>query len=104
MRGYAGRLLAAFISAAAAPGGVGEAASPLAYFNSADPDRFFPIAQSGPTPIVSVTLQVTQPSNVLVQFSSAATAETTTGCPCSLRAFLRADGGTLMPVKRINLG
>jgi hypothetical protein len=41
---------------------------------------------------------------VLVQFSSGATAETTTGCPCSLRAFLRMDGGALMPVRRINLG
>src|SRR4051812_46039585 len=103
MRVRAAAVLAVIAFAAAVPGG-GDAASPLAYFKSADSDRFFPIARSGPTPIAGITLQTTQPSNVLVQFTSGATAETTTGCPCSLRAFLRMDGGLLMPVKRINLG
>lgn len=104
MRVRAAAVLAVIAFAAAVPGGTGNAASPFAYFNSADSDRFFPIARSGPTPIAGITLQTTQPSNVLVQFTSGATAETTTGCPCSLRAFLRMDGGPLMPVKRINLG
>ncbi|MBY0611214.1 MAG: hypothetical protein K2P80_03425 [Beijerinckiaceae bacterium] len=31
-----------------------EAASPLAFFNSADSDKAYPIAESGPTPIASV--------------------------------------------------
>jgi hypothetical protein len=81
----------------------GHAAS-IAFINSADSDKAYPIAQSGPTPIVGVELEVTQPSNVLVQFSSGATAETSDGCPCSIRAILRMNGRELMPVKRINLG
>ncbi len=80
------------------------AASQLAFFNSADSDKAYPIQQSGPTLIASVKMQVTEPSNVLVQFSSGATAEKAVDCPCSIRAFLRVDGGALQPVKRINLG
>jgi hypothetical protein len=79
-------------------------ATAMAYVNSADPDKAYPIAQSGETSIVSVELAVRVPSNVLVQFSAGTTAETSKGCPCSIRAFLRADGGKLQPVKRINLG
>lgn len=85
-------------------GGVASKAASFAYSNSADSDRFVAIAQNGPTRIASVTLQTTEPSDVLAQFTSGATAETTNGCPCSIRAFLRMDGGALMPVKRINLG
>src|SRR5688572_10556807 len=77
---------------------------PVGYFNSPDPDKEYPIGQSGDTPIVSVDLDVPVPSNVLVQFTGHATAETSNGCPCSIRAFLRADGGELQPVKRVNLG
>lgn len=98
LRGAALAIAAVFAS------GGGEAASPLAFSNSADSDRFHPVAQSGPTPIAGVALDLAQPSNVLVQFSSGATAETTKGCPCSIRAFLRMDGGALQPVKRINIG
>jgi hypothetical protein len=82
----------------------GKPVVPIGYFNSADPDKEYPIAQSGDTSIVSVEVAVPVPSNVLVQFTAHATAETSKGCPCSIRAFLRADGGELRPVKRINLG
>jgi len=95
---------AALAAAAVLASGGGAAASPLAFSNTADSERFRPVARSGPTPVASVTLRLAQPSNVLVQFSSGATAETTRGCPCSIRAFLRMDGGAPQPVKRINLG
>lgn len=83
----------ALVAGAVLASGGGAAASPLAFSSSADSDRFQPVAQSGPTPVASVTLQLAQPSHVLVLFSRGATAETTRGCPCSIRAFLRMDGG-----------
>jgi hypothetical protein len=82
----------------------GKLVVPIGYFNSADPDKEYPIAQSGDTSIASVEVAVPVLSSVLVQFTAHATAETSKGCPCSIRAFLRADGGELQPVKRINLG
>ncbi len=82
----------------------GGAASPLAFSNEADPDKAYRIDFFGPSPIVGVTLRLDRPSDVLVQFTSGATAETAEGCPCSIRAFLRMDGGALQPVKHVNLG
>ncbi len=84
--------------------GGGEAASPLAFSNSVDPYKAYRIDFTGPTPIVGVTLHLDRPSDVLVQFTSGATAETKEGCPCSIRAFLRMDRDALLPVKHVNLG
>ncbi len=100
------RLHAAVVIGAvlAAGAGGGEAASPMAFSNSADPDKAHRIDFVGPTPIAAVTLVLDRPSNVLVQFTSGVTAETAEGCPCSVRAFLRMDGGALQPVKHVNLG
>ena len=99
------RLYAAVvIEALLAGAGGGQAASPLAFSNSVDPDKAHRIDFVGPTRIVGVTLHLDRPSDVLVQFTSGATAETSEGCPCSIRAFLRMGGGAPQPVKHINLG
>lgn len=87
----------------AAPGAA-HAASPLAFFNESDPDKAYKVPEKEAITIATVTLQVTQPSNVLVQFTSHATSEDTAGCPCSVRASLRADDGKPQPVRRVNLG
>lgn len=84
--------------------GAAHAASPLAFFNESDPDKAYKIPEKEAVTIATVTLQVTQPSNVLVQFTSHATSEDTAGCPCSVRASLRADDGKPQPVRRVNLG
>lgn len=81
-----------------------DAASKLAFHNMTESDKPFPVAEKDPTPIVKVTLEVTEPSNVLVQFTSTASNADGKTCPCSLRAFLRVDGGPLQAVKRINIG
>lgn len=83
---------------------VSHAASPLAFYNEADPDKAYKIPGKEPVTIATVTLEVSQPSNVLVQFTSHATSEETVGCPCSVRASLKADDGAAMPVRRVNLG
>ncbi|MBD0275937.1 MAG: hypothetical protein ICV73_28920 [Acetobacteraceae bacterium] len=99
------RFRAALVAAAVLAGAGGAGAAPLlAFSNSTDPDKAYRIDFVGPSPIVGVTLLLDRPSDVLVQFTSGATAETTEGCPCSVGAFLRMDGGALLPVKRINLG
>ena len=101
------RFLAAALVVAAvlvAGAGGGAAAHPLAFSNEVDPDKAYRIDFVGPSLIAGVTLQLDRPADVLVQFTSGATAETTAGCPCSIRAFLRMDGGALQPVKHINLG
>jgi hypothetical protein len=99
------RLLAAVAAAAVLAGGGGSAvASPIAFSNEVDPDKAYRIDFVGPSLVAGVTLQLEKPADVLVQFTSTATAETAGGCPCSVRAFLRMDGGPLMPVKHVNLG
>ena len=100
------RLLAATVATAAvlAGGGGSAVASPIAFSNEVDPDKAYRVDFVGPSLIAGVTLQFGRPANVLVQFTSTATAETAEGCPCSVRAFLRMDGGPLMPVKHVNLG
>jgi hypothetical protein len=96
---------AALVAAAVLAGaGGGAAAYPLAFSNEVDPDKAYRIDFVGPSLIAGVTLQLERPANVLVQFTSSATAETSEGCPCSVRAFLRMDGGALRPVKHVNLG
>ncbi len=80
------------------------AASPVAFVNVTDSEKTFPVGQTGPAPITSLSLDASQPSNVLVQFSGGVTVETSEGCPCSVRAFLKVDGEPMLPVKRINLG
>ncbi len=95
---------AALAGAVVAGAGGGGAASPMAFSNGTDPDKAYRIDFVGPTPIVGVTLQLDRPSDVLVQFTAGAAAETAEGCPCSVRAFLRMDGGALLPIKQINLG
>jgi len=83
---------------------VTHAASPLAFYNEADPDKAYKLPGKEPVTIATVTLEVSQPSNVLVQFTSHATSEDTAGCPCSVRASLRADDSAAKPVRRVNLG
>jgi hypothetical protein len=54
--------------------------------------------------VTSLTLTTTQRSKVLFQFSSALSAESSDGCPCSVRAMVALDGETPRVVKRINVG
>jgi len=83
---------------------VSHAASPLTFYNEADPDKAYKLPGKDPVTIATVTLDISQPSNVLVQFTSHATSEDTAGCPCSVRASLRADDSAAKPVRRVNLG
>lgn len=76
----------------------------IAYFNESDPDKAYQIPGKDPVNIASVTLEIMQPSHVLVQFTSHATSEDTKGCPCSVRASLKANDGKPQPVRRVNLG
>ena len=92
---------AAVLAAAAGAGGT---APLLAFSNSADPDKAHRIDFTGPSPIAGVALHLDRPADVLVQFTSNAVAETAEGCPCSVGAFHRMDGGALQSVKRVNLG
>ena len=76
----------------------------IAYFNESNPDKAYKIPGKEPVVIASVTLEIMKPSKVLVQFTSHATSEDTKGCPCSVRASLKADDGKPQPVRRVNLG
>jgi len=95
---------AVVVVAAVLTAGGGAAADTIAFSNEVDPDKAYRVDFVGPSLIAGVTLQIERPADVLVQFTSTATAETSEGCPCSLRAFLRMDGGPSMPVKLVNLG
>ncbi len=92
------------VAAVLASGSGGAAAYPLAFSNEVDPDKAYRVDFVGPSLIVGVSLRLERPADVLVQFTSGAAAETAEGCPCSVRAFLRMDGGALLPVKHVNLG
>ncbi len=96
--------VAVVVAVVLAAGGEDAAAYPLAFSNEVDPDKAYRVDFVGPSLIAGVTLQLERPADVLVQFTSTATAETAEGCPCSVRAFLRMDGGALLPVKHVNLG
>ncbi|MCA1323564.1 hypothetical protein [Herbaspirillum sp. alder98] len=54
--------------------------------------------------ITKLTLTTSKDSKVLVQFSSAITAESSEGCPCSVRAMISMDGQEPRIIKRINVG
>ncbi|KAF1037447.1 MAG: hypothetical protein GAK35_03941 [Herbaspirillum frisingense] len=59
------------------------------------------------TEAVDITrLKLTTPKDakILFQFSSAITAESSEGCPCSVRAMVAMDGQEPRIVKRINVG
>lgn len=98
------RFLSALVAAAALAGAAAAAAAPMAFSNEVDPDKAYRVDFAGPSLIAGVTLLLERPADVLVQFTSSAAAETAEGCPCSLRAFLRVDGGALLAVKHVNLG
>ena len=79
------------------------AAAGIAWFNT--PNRHAtPLKPGAPQEVAKVTLELKAPSAVLVRFSSGLAAETSDGCPCSVRASLRADDGPLVVIKRVNVG
>jgi hypothetical protein len=78
-------------------------AQSIAFFNESDPDKAYKIPEKDLATIATVTLEVKQPSLVLVQFTSHVTTEDTAGCPCSVRAMLQADDGKPQAVRRVNL-
>lgn len=87
-----------------ATSGTASAGSPIAFYNESDPDKGYAITGKDPVVIATLTLEVDKPSYVLTQFTSHATTEDTVGCPCSLRASIKADDGKAQFVRRVNLG
>ena len=81
--------------------GSGEA-SGFAYYNT--PNRGHTVVSGKDvTRLAQVSVSLTKPSDVLVQFTSQLSTVSNTGCPCSVRASLATDGGEPVVVKRINL-
>jgi hypothetical protein len=97
-------LLAALVVTSFMHVGIATAEPSLAFHNMTESDRPYPVGQKDPTLIAGVVLDVPDRSLVLVQFTSTASSGDGKTCPCSLRAFLRADDGELQAVKRINIG
>ncbi|CAH1665959.1 hypothetical protein [Chelatococcus asaccharovorans] len=105
LTGWSAACVGVLFASLAAQGASAAGASSIAFNNMPDSNKSFKIDQSERTPIASVEIDVSAPSNVLVQFSAEAEAgETDDGCPCSIRAFLQADDEKPLPVKRINVG
>lgn len=77
--------------------------SKLAFFNTPLSKTSYFLKGNELTPVGTVTLDLTEPADVLVQFNSHIAAETAEGCPCSVRAFLTLDNEEPRPVKRINV-
>ncbi len=61
-------------------------AQSIAFFNESDPDKAYKIPEKDVATIATVTLEVKQPSLVLVQFANHVTTEDMAGRPCSVRA------------------
>ncbi len=104
-----GKLLRGLLSVLATVGilaaaNAARAAPAIAFYNESDPDKGYKIEGKDPVVIATVKLEVQQPSLVLVQFSGHVTTEDNLGCPCSVRASVKADDGKPQPVKRVNLG
>lgn len=75
----------------------------ISYFNT--PNRHAtPLTGKDPIVVGKVSVDLKSPADVLVQFSSGLAAETSVGCPCSVRASLKVDDGPLTVIKRINVG
>lgn len=77
--------------------------SKLAFFNTPLSKTSYFLKGNDLTPIGTVTLDLAEPADVLVQFTSHVAAETSEGCPCSVRAFITLDNEEPRPVKRINV-
>ena len=77
-------LLSSFLSAIPA------SAQSISFFNESDPDKAYKIPEKDPATIATITLEVKQPSLVLVQFTSHVTTEDTAGCPARSGQCFRA--------------
>lgn len=79
------------------------AGTQMSFFNT--PNRRHTILNAGSATVlgkVSVNLQ--QPSDVLVQFSSGLTTVTPERCPCSVRFSLKVNDQEPVVIKRVNIG
>lgn len=75
----------------------------ISYFNT--PNRHAtPLKGTDPIVVGKVTVDLKAASDVLVQFTSGLAAETSEGCPCSVRASLKVNDEPLTVIKRVNLG
>jgi hypothetical protein len=67
-----------------------------------------PINGTDTTEIVSLPLTTTTQAYIRVSFSALLLNQElpagSTGCPCSVRAYIQQDNGTPQPVKRVNVG
>lgn len=77
--------------------------SSLAYSNTPESHTSIFIKGKAPVTVATLSLSVTKVSKVLVQFTSGLAAETSKGCPCSVRAFVTMDDQQPRPVKRVNV-
>lgn len=57
-----------------------------------------------PTPIAQVAVRLKEPTDVLVLFTSQINADTSEGCPCTVRATLHVNDQEPIIIKRVNLG
>ncbi len=72
----------------------------ISYFNTVSGGTHLTKAD---TTVATVTVNLAGEADVLVQFTSGVAAETSEGCPCSLRALLLLDDKEPVIVKRINI-
>lgn len=85
--------------------GLATAAEPtIAYENTTSTHVLTFIRGADPVQVKTLQLNLAKPSKVLVTFTSSITAESSAGCPCSVRATLAMDGEEPRIVKRINVG
>jgi hypothetical protein len=98
-----GALLSAAVACALAAPAHAQVPTAFAYSNTPLSKTSVFLKGTTPTVIKQVTLDLKAPSNVLVQFTSGVAAETSKGCPCSIRASVSIDDKETRVVKRINV-
>ena len=75
----------------------------LAFFNT--PHRRHTVIEAGAvTRLAQVSLDLRQPADVLVQFTSGIATVVAEGCPCSVRVSIQVGQQEPVVVKRVNLG
>jgi hypothetical protein len=96
-------LMAAAVAGAMMAPAQAQVPAAFAFANTPESHTSVFLKGTTPTTIKQVSLDLKAPSNVLVQFTSGVAAETSKGCPCSIRASVSVDGKETRVVKRINV-
>lgn len=76
----------------------------IAYDNNTNTHVTVFVRGEAPVEVKKLDLQVDTPSKVMVSFTSSVSAESSKGCPCSVRAMIAMDDQEPRVVKRINVG